>query len=501
MGGYQLPKIQSPEDPVEQDTRIASLKSLLAQQKMQPGQLELQKQAIQSGQMQNQQQKMDMDSQKAIMRGYTEANGDPDKAEGLAAQYGAKPADLIKLRQAGVEQKMKALEYVKAKGAQALQEADLVSGMQDTVSAAPPEQKAQVYQQQLQGLSNAGVDVSKLPPQYPGDQGFQIIGAAVRGHKQLVEDAFKQSEKAKNEAQAKNANADAEKTTQETEQMKQFGGMSAGAADAKYRYVQQKKTLGQPVSPEDDAFAKAYEKQKTLVPTANFNLQMAAGGKISDPAVDQAAERYFQTGQLPPSGGRGPAAMAQNKAIMNRAAELHPGESITEASANYKANADSLKKLQTNFDQVTAFENTAGKNLDVFLTTAKKVVDSGSPLANKPIRAISDSMAGSENQAAFNAARTTALTEIAKVLNSSNASGVLSDSARHEVEGLIGPDATLKQIYAAANILKKDMANRHDSYQEQINDIKGRMKTTKSSPSGGGNEVHYKIVNGQLVQQ
>ncbi len=145
-------------------------------------------------------------------------------------------------------------------------------------------------------------------------------------------------------------------------------------------------------------------------------------------------------------------------------------------------NTASLESLQKNADQVSAFENTAGKNLDVFLRTAQPILDSGSPWINKPLRAVDVGALGSADQAAFNAARVTAVTEIAKVLNSSNASGVLSDSARSEVQHLIGPDATLKQIYSAANILKQDMANRHQAYQQQLGEIRARSAGGGTTP-------------------
>jgi hypothetical protein len=229
--------------------------------------------------------------------------------------------------------------------------------------------------------------------------------------------------------------------------------------------------------------------QKSIVPILNLNLQNQAGGGLNQNAIDQAAERYATTGVLPPT-ARGAAGLAQNRVIMNRASELYPQGSIAQNSAIYSANKSSLTNIQKNFDNVSAFENTAGKNLDQFISTAKNIVDSGSPLINTPVRAVSDKIAGSANMAAFNAARTTALTEIAKVLNSSNASGVLSDSARGEVSSLIGPDATLAQIYSAANILRTDMANRHQSYQEQINDIQGRLgeksRTQTTAATGGG---------------
>jgi len=207
--------------------------------------------------------------------------------------------------------------------------------------------------------------------------------------------------------------------------------------------------------------------------TAQANAT-AQAGLLTDAAKQMAAQNYSTTGQLP-AGMRSPGMSA---AILNNAANGPNGiPNIAANKANYKADSASLASLQKNFDQVTAFENTAGKNLDVFLGQAQKVIDSGNPLINRPLRVITSGMGG-KDQAAFDAARTTALTEISKVLNSSNASGVLSDSARHEVEGLIKPNATLQQIVSAANILKQDMANRHQAYQDQLNEIRARNGST-----------------------
>jgi len=233
----------------------------------------------------------------------------------------------------------------------------------------------------------------------------------------------------------------------------------------------------------------------TIMP--RFETSPAGGGTLSPAALDQAAEKYYQTGELPPM-GMGASASITRRQIMDRSAVLHPEGALAANSAEFKANESSLEGLQKNFDQVTAFENTAGKNLDQFLTTAAKVVDSGSPWISEPLRSINKGMLGSADQAAFNAARATALTEISKVLNSSNASGVLSDSARQEVSQLIGPDASLKQIVSAANILKTDMANRHQAYQDQISDIqkrlggKGSAATTGHIIDIGGKRYQYK---------
>jgi hypothetical protein len=54
--------------------------------------------------------------------------------------------------------------------------------------------------------------------------------------------------------------------------------------------------------------------------------------------------------------------------------------------ATYKADGGSLAALQKQRDAIGAFEQTAQKNIDLFLTAAGKVVDTGSPLANTLVR-------------------------------------------------------------------------------------------------------------------
>ena len=202
---------------------------------------------------------------------------------------------------------------------------------------------------------------------------------------------------------------------------------------------------------------------------------------MSQDTTDQAATTYHNTGTLP-AVGRGQAGVAQRTAIMNREREMFPGTVLSADSQEFKANANSLKKIQGQADSVDAFEKTAGKNLDVFLDQAKKAIDTGLPVLNAPVRMVAG-MLGSENKAAFDTSRQTAVAEISRVLNSPTGSGVISDSARHEVNELIRGDANLGQIIQAANILKTDMKNRHDSYNEQIADTNRRLQGTKQ-PSG-----------------
>jgi hypothetical protein len=213
---------------------------------------------------------------------------------------------------------------------------------------------------------------------------------------------------------------------------------------------------------------------------ANSNL--LSGAQNSD-ALDLAANNYRQTGQMPAGFSRSP---QTTSAIIARAAQLdqqNGGAGIAANKAMLGSYTDALKKLQTNFSQVQAFEQTAEKNMDLLQTTAAKIPDLGTRFANVPVRMISGSMIGTDNMAAFKTALNTAQTEAAKVLNSSNASGVLSDSARHELQEVIDGNMPLSAMVASLNTLKQDMGNRTAAYQQQIGDLQNRIKGT-GQPGG-----------------
>lgn len=211
------------------------------------------------------------------------------------------------------------------------------------------------------------------------------------------------------------------------------------------------------------------------------------GSSITPEALDMLATHFAKTGQLPAL-GMGAAAAGDRRRIFSRAAEMFPGIDTASNSADFAANKASEVALTKNRDAVVSFENTAGKNIDQFLTTAQKVIDSGSPWINKPLRVVSQQGLGQSDLSAFNAARHVAINEIAKVVSNPGLTGQLSDAARREVEAFIPADATLQQVVSVAKILKNDMKNRHDSMDEQLAEIQKRLKnslTGQGKPGAG----------------
>lgn len=210
-------------------------------------------------------------------------------------------------------------------------------------------------------------------------------------------------------------------------------------------------------------------------PTPPASTVINAANMPSADALTMAAKRYLATGDLPAM-GMGAAGVASRIAVMNEAAKIDPTAALAANKATFAADSANLKKLQTTEGTLSAFENTAGKNLDQFLTLAAKIPDTGVPWVNQPVRTVNDKALGSADQAAFNAARDVALREIARVTNDPKLSGVLSDAARKEVSALSPSSATFAQIKAVAKVLKQDMANVHGGINEQIDTVKSGLK-------------------------
>lgn len=232
------------------------------------------------------------------------------------------------------------------------------------------------------------------------------------------------------------------------------------------------------------------------VPPASMTVNPAL--VPSGDALSMAAKRYLATGELP-SMGMGSAGAAARVAIMNEAAKLDPQASLSLNKATYKADSANLQNLQKTEGTLSAFETTAGKNLDQFLSLANKIPDTGVPWLNTPVRMLNKAIVGSANMAAIDAARDVALREIARVTNDPKMSGALTDSARQEISALSPKNATLPQIKAVVKVLQQDMANVHSGLTQQIASVKDGLSQHPGAPppSPSGDRVRVKGPNGQ----
>lgn len=139
-----------------------------------------------------------------------------------------------------------------------------------------------------------------------------------------------------------------------------------------------------------------------------------------------------------------------------------------------------ITKLSTNAE---AFSKTAENSMKILEGQAKLVSDLGAPIFNTPLRDLQSRWTGNTNVAGFRAALLPVQSEIARVLQSPNATGgVLSDSSRHEMQLAIGDDATYDQIHRALDVFRADMAGKREVYSSQMEDLKPKTVVGGTQP-------------------
>jgi hypothetical protein len=431
--GYE---VYQPDSPLDRQNRLLSAKNQLVTY-----------QQNQLGLKQAQQQDADQQAIREAAQGALDANGQFD--DGVFLKNLAQKAPH---RVAEFQQKIAAAkaELQKKQADTQNQNLDNLGKQADFLGRGIQAVNDQAgYDAFLQDAKRNGLNVASFPPQFSPELKQKITDSAVS-----VKDHLAQQETATHNA------AMEKKPTAEEQNFQSFYGP----------WLESK---GLPKNAKNELTARKEYAQRN-----KSQVNISAG--LTNDAMDQAAQRYLSSGELPPM-GMGNAGAAIRTKILNRAAELGKGEDIAANKASYHADSTSLTKLTQQLNAVEAFENTAGKNLDLFLKTAEKVPDTGVPWLNTPLRAVSLKGRGSEEVAAFNAARQVALTEIARVVNNPNLTGVLSDSARQEIASLNPDSATFAQIKKVAGILKQDMANRHNSIREQVDSVKKGLRRQSAS--------------------
>jgi len=239
------------------------------------------------------------------------------------------------------------------------------------------------------------------------------------------------------------------------------------------------------LTPEQKSQAKrvAYGIEKIATP------KLGGGVDMSPEAIDQTAQAALKDRTALVGIGRDPNKVT---AVLNRMAEMSPGGDIAGSRALFGADKKSLDKMIPQYDAVTSFENNTLQQGKVLVGLAKKVDATGVPVIERWIRAGRQSIAGDADVAEFNAQLQLFSNEAAKILTNPNLTGVLSDSARHEVAGFLPSSASGAQIERVVGRLENDFEIRRKSIEDQVSTITKRMaerqpaKGSASGLTGGG---------------
>lgn len=431
-----------------------------------------------------QQQQRQLQDDTTIREAYGRNNGDVDKTlHDIAGKVS--PQAFQAAQQHAFDLKQKAANLVAQQGDIALKQSDAMQGAHDIVDKAPDEQKPIVYQQQMQALHQAGIDVSQMPPQYPGNDQFKTIGLGIKTHSKLMEEAAKQAESQKNVAQAGEATARAGEAQANTAKLQaelnfyKTQGLAPGVPlDAQEAASWLKQNPGK--TPAD--FMKY---KSTLVPQMNFNLQnQGATGTGGQPSAiaKGIADGSIKWGDA--VSARTP--MAVKTALLQEVKSINPSFKSSDF--------DVEKRVQEKYtsgnaaDQLTAI-NTAREHMATFKQTADALNNGNVLMANKVGNWLGTQF-GSDKATNFNVARSAFAGEVGKAFAGANV-GVQD---RQELIDKINQSSSWDQLKGYADTADKLLEGKQKSLKE------GFTQGMQGKPNFG-NQQTIKTLSMSQIQQ
>src|SRR5439155_6704697 len=223
------------------------------------------------------------------------------------------------------------------------------------------------------------------------------------------------------------------------------------------------------------ALNQAKEKGDADLDIKRRRLDLLAKASETSPFTDEdmtTAATMYILNKTQPSFGMGPSARPDRARFwhaVTKEARARGGPAAIAALQDAHAGLrNELGQLMKTRGMVETFSNTALKNLQDAVKVSESVDRTGSPMLNRWLLNGRKAWSGDPGVADFDVAARSSINEIARVLNSANASGVLSDTARKEIDELLNTALNREQFLAAARRFEKEMSNRRTAYETQI---------------------------------
>jgi hypothetical protein len=184
----------------------------------------------------------------------------------------------------------------------------------------------------------------------------------------------------------------------------------------------------------------------------------------------------------------------ERSAIARRSDELSmakgesPGE-VVSGQVERKAAGEALKKLEIQHSAIDSYGRNAMKNGEYLNQLAKKVDKTGVPVIERWTRAGRQDIRGDPDVSEFNAQLRLYIPEVARIAVNPNLTGVLSDSARKEMEEVLPRGASAAQFDRVIKLMRADYERRKSGIEETIAELKrtigGGQETPPAATEGG----------------
>ncbi|NIJ32796.1 hypothetical protein [Sphingomonas oligoaromativorans] len=204
-------------------------------------------------------------------------------------------------------------------------------------------------------------------------------------------------------------------------------------------------------------------------------LESEKAGQLDPAALDQAAQTYILTGELPTSLGRN--GIVQRQVLNAVAAKGFSGPQLKAIQARNASDIASLKSLTGQATAIQAQEEAAQANADLVLQKATAVTRSKVPAFNAWKNA-ADRHTGDPAISSLDAAIGTLISQFATVMGG----GQPTDHLQKEWEGKISAAQSPQQLQEVIATMKQDMANRSGGYTRTIRQTSDRIGNSLPVP-------------------
>jgi len=189
---------------------------------------------------------------------------------------------------------------------------------------------------------------------------------------------------------------------------------------------------------------------------------------LTPEGVELAARQYLKDGRMPSLGFDS----GSKRAILDRAGQIEKEEGgefgqVPGARAEFHANSLALNNITKDLTAIRPFADMLDTNAGILKTLAAKVAKTDTRYANKTLNWLGQNVTGDADVAEFLAQMRFVQTEAARVLNNPRLVGQLTDTARHEMEGVVDGTLSLDQTNRVIDRILQDSKNRIGAMEKQ----------------------------------
>jgi hypothetical protein len=156
---------------------------------------------------------------------------------------------------------------------------------------------------------------------------------------------------------------------------------------------------------------------------------------------------------------------------------------IMNSTSERESDMKALSKVTQSISAIRPYKEMFDKNTDVLVKLADKAIATNSAYANKSINELRTNFSDNPDVAKYLAQVRFVQTEAARLIANPNLTGVLSDSARHELDQILNGNMPLNATKGVLDLLKADGERRVSALKSEKDLL---LKSGGSAGAGGG---------------